>query len=199
VRALLAGTLGVLAALLVSCSGSGRGLIPSGNAGPLKSDFEAIARAAQSASGGCGETEAALAHAEQDLAALPASVDRGLRVRLHEGLSHLRAQALTACQQTTQTTTTTPTTTTTSTPTTTTTPSTETTTTQTTPPTTTTTPPTPGGGTPAPGEGEGEAEGEAPAEAAGDNGKHHGKHKEKGEVGQPSHGAAAAAHLAASR
>src|ERR1700681_1985530 len=43
-RLLVAGALGVGAALLVSCGSSGKGLIPTGNAGPLQSDYEAVAR-----------------------------------------------------------------------------------------------------------------------------------------------------------
>jgi hypothetical protein len=144
VRALVAALLGTGAALLVSCSGSGKGLIPPANAGPLKDDFEAIAQAAHGGQGNCASTEAAIVKAEGDLGALPVTVDRGLRGRLQEGLNHLRADALGLCARTT-------------------TPST-TTTTQTTSTTNTETAPGPGGGTPAPGE---ESEqGEAPPEAA---------------------------------
>ena len=46
-RAALAALLGVLAAVLISCGGSGAGLIPAGKAGPLQSDFEAVAQAAK--------------------------------------------------------------------------------------------------------------------------------------------------------
>ena len=52
-RAALAAVLGVTAALLISCSSSGKGLIPTANAGPLKSDFEAVAQAAESGEGSC--------------------------------------------------------------------------------------------------------------------------------------------------
>jgi hypothetical protein len=163
----------VAAAALVACGGSGTGLIPSSNAGPLQSDFEAVAQAAGSASGSCEATESALGKTEQDFLALPASVDRGLHKRLQEGIANLRKQALAACARTTTTpathttTTTTPTTTET-TPTTTT----PTTTTETTP--TTTTPTNKGGGTEAPGEseegkgkGKGETEGNGGANAGG--------------------------------
>ena len=162
-RALVAALLGAGAALLISCSGSGKGLIPPANAGPLKDDFEAIAQAAQGGEGNCASTEAAIVNAEGDLGALPATVDRGLRARLQEGLTHLRADALGLCARTTtaSTTTTAPTTTET-TPTQPTT--TETTPTQSTSTTNTSTAPGPGGGTPAPGE---ESEqSEAPPEAA---------------------------------
>jgi len=166
----LAGLLGVIAALLVACGSSSDKLIPLANAGPLSSDVEAIEQAAKSGDGDCGETEAAIAKAERDFAALPASVDAGLRNTLHQGIANLRTRALALCaqplptstsstaakttatQQTAATTPTAPATTPTS------------TTTATTPPASTTpTTPTPGGGTPAPG-------GEAPPEAGGEQG-----------------------------
>jgi len=159
-RILLAGLLGVSAALLVACGSSGKGLIPSANAGPLQSDFEAVAQAAQSGEGNCTATEAAIEKTESDFAALPATVDSGLHKTLSLGIANLRHRALALCAQqfpqTTSTSTTktstTPTTTTSTqtTPTTTSTP-TETTATSTTPTTSTPTATTPGGGTPAPG------------------------------------------------
>jgi hypothetical protein len=151
----MAGLLGVLAAVLVSCASSGAGLIPTGNAGPLQKDFEAISEAAQNGNGNCASTEAAIAKTEQDLRALPPSVDNGLRTTLRQGIANLRVRALAACAQplpqatvTTNTTKTTPTETTP----TTTTPTTPTDTTPTTPTVTTPTPTTTGpeGGTPAP-------------------------------------------------
>jgi hypothetical protein len=156
IRLLLAGLLGLAAALLVACGSSGKGLIPTANAGPLQSDFEAVAQAAQSGEGSCTATEAAIAKTESDFAALPSTVDRGLHKTLGLGIANLRRRALALCAQPlpqTSTTTSTPATTTSTetTPTTTSTTHTETTTT---PASTTTTPPTattPGGGTPAPG------------------------------------------------
>jgi hypothetical protein len=154
-RGALAGLLGVIAAVLVSCGSSGAGLIPTGDAGPLQSDFEAIAAAAQSGNGSCAATEAAIAKTERDFRALPGNVDNGLRTTLRQGIANLRARALAACTQplpqatvtsnTTKTTQTTPSTPTTPT-------TTQTTPTDTTPTTTTPTPTTtgPGGGTPAP-------------------------------------------------
>jgi cell division septation protein DedD len=152
-RLFVATVLGVGAALLVSCGSTGKGLIPTGNAGPLQSDFEAIARDAQNGNGRCTATEAAIVKTEQDFGALPPTVDAGLRSRLREGITNLRTHALEVCAQplpqatvtTTapRTSTTTQTTPTTSTPT-------QTTPTQTT--STTSTPTTTGpGGTPAPG------------------------------------------------
>jgi hypothetical protein len=154
-RLLIAGVLGVGAALLVSCGSSGKGLIPTGNAGPLQSDFEAVAQDAQNGNGSCASTQAAIAKTEQDFGALPATVDAGLRSRIREGITNLRKRALEVCAQPLQqaTVTTTAPRTTTSTQTTPTTPTvTPTTTTQTAPTTSTPTSTGPGGGTPAPGE-----------------------------------------------
>jgi hypothetical protein len=159
-RVLLAGLLGVSAALLVACGSSGKGLIPTANAGPLQSDFEAVAQAAESGEGNCTATEAAIQKTESDFAALPATVDAGLRKTLDVGIANLRHRALALCTQqfpqttstsTTKTSTTPTTTTSTETTPTTTTTHTETTPTVTTPPATTPTATTPGGGTPAPG------------------------------------------------
>jgi hypothetical protein len=159
-RAAVAGLLGAAAALLLACGSSGGGLIPAGNAGPLQSDFEAIAQAAQRGNGSCATTEAAILKAEQDFRSLPSSLDNGLRNTLRQGTANLRARALVACTQplpqstvtssTTKSTQTTPTTTTT-TPTTT-----QTTPTATTPTSTTPTTTGPEGGTPAPNGGTGE-------------------------------------------
>jgi hypothetical protein len=120
-RALLAGALGAAAALLVSCSGSSGGLIPLGNAGPLKGDFEAVAFAATHANGDCSETESALTKTELDFDALPASVNSELRATLRQGIANLKVRAKAACEQpvaqpTTATTETTPPTTTETTP-----------------------------------------------------------------------------------
>lgn len=180
-RLLGAGLPGVAAALaLVACGSSGKGLIPIADAGPLQSDFEAVAQAAQTGGGDCTATTEAINKTERDFAALPATIDSGLHKRLSEGISNLRERALALCAQPlAQTaTTTTPRTTTTTT--------TKTQTTPTTPTTTTTTPATPtpspvtppnnGGGTAAPGESEhpegkggeqGESGGVGPGDGAG--------------------------------
>jgi len=163
---LLAGLLGVAAALLVSCGGSSAKLIPVADARPLQSDFEEVAQAAAAGDGSCSATQTAIAKTEQDFNALPSTVDTGLRDTLRQGIDNLRERALTLCkepllQATTGTTpkttpsthTTAPTTTPTQTQATT-----PTATAPTTPPTATATTPattTPGGGTVAPGEGEG--------------------------------------------
>jgi hypothetical protein len=124
VRGLLAGTLGVVAALLVSCSGGGGGLIAASNAGPLKGDFEEVLRAAENGNGNCSETETALAKTELDFRALPTSVNGELRKTLEQGIDNYKLRALALCTQPLPVTTTAPATTTTptTTPTTTTTP-----------------------------------------------------------------------------
>lgn len=92
--AMLAGS----AALLSACGGTS-GLIPEGNAGPLRSDFEAVASAAESGNGNCAGTEKAIEKTEADFRNLPSSVDSGLRSRLSEGIEHLASQARVACKQ----------------------------------------------------------------------------------------------------
>jgi hypothetical protein len=98
-RAALAVVLGAATALLISCGGSGAGLIPAGNAGPLQSDFETVASTAQSGNGSCAATEAAIQKTEQDFRELPANVDAGLRSTLSKGIANLRKQALVLCAQ----------------------------------------------------------------------------------------------------
>jgi hypothetical protein len=152
-RALVTAALGAAAALAVSCAGPGGSLIPTGNAGPLKQDFAAVADAAQKGNGSCAATETAIAQTEHDYRALPAAVDQGLRGRLREGIEKLREDALQLClQPLAQTTATSTSPQRTQTPTTT--PAvTQTTPTQTSPTTSTSTTPGTGGGTPAPGAG----------------------------------------------
>lgn len=154
-RPCLAALLGVaLALLVVSCGGSGKGLIPAADAEPLRADFEAVAQAAQSAGGRCEGTERALGKTEKDFLALPAGVDSGLRGKLREGIANLRQRAMAMCEQP-------PTTATTGTTTTPAVTSTQTTTpTATTPASPTPAAPPSSGGTPA-GEGEQHNEGEA--------------------------------------
>jgi hypothetical protein len=160
-RILLTASLGALAALLLSCSSSGKGLIPVGDAGPLQGDFEAVARAAENGDGTCTQTESALLKTDQDFAALPTGVDAGLRDTLHQGIENLRTRSLALCAQPLPQATVTATTPKTTTSTTTTTPSeAESTETQTTPTPENEGPSGPGGGTQAPGETHvGEAEG----------------------------------------
>jgi hypothetical protein len=169
-RAALALSLGVIAALLISCSGSSKGLIPVADAGPLQGDFETVAQAAESGDGNCAATEAALLKTEQDFAALPSSVDAGLRRTLQQGIENLHKRALSLCAQPLpqSTITTTPPKTTSSTTTTPPPAETQTTDTQTTPAPETNEPSGPGGGTPAPGEPRvGEVEGGGESESPG--------------------------------
>lgn len=175
VRLLGTGLLGVAIAIaLVSCGSSSKDLIPIANAGPLQSDFEAVAQAAQTGGGNCSATTEAINKTEQDFAALPATIDSSLHRRLSEGISNLRERALALCAQPlaqTATTTTPRTTTTTTTTKTQTTPTTPTTTTSTsTTPTTPVTPPNNGGGTVAPGEGERSSEGNGRGNEQGESG-----------------------------
>jgi hypothetical protein len=168
-RAILALALGALAAILVSCSSSGKGLIPTADAGPLQHDFETVAQAAENGDGSCSATESALLKTEQDFSALPSSLDSGLRSTLRQGIDNLRSRSLDLCSQplpsstlaTTTPKTTTSTTTTDTTPT-----ETQSTPTETQPPTTPS-PSGPGGGTPAPSE---EAEEESPGIGKGEGG-----------------------------
>jgi hypothetical protein len=176
IRLVVAALLGVAAAALVACGSSGTGLIPSADAGPLQSDFEAVAQAAAAGNGSCAATESALGKTEQDFLALPASVDTGLRKRLQEGISNLRKRALAMCIQPTPTATSTVETQTTATTTSTETTPTTTTTTTPTVETPTTTQPNQGGGTEAPDE---QAE-ESPGKGKG-RGKGKGDAEEEGE------------------
>lgn len=185
IRLAMAAALGLAAALLVSCGTSGKGLIPLADAGPLRSDFEAVASAAQAGNGQCSATTRALEKTESDFHSLPQSVDRQLRARVGEGIEKLRSKALALCEQpqasTATNTTSTPTTTTQSTPTTTiqSTPTSTTTTTQ------TSTPPAPGGGTQAPGE----HEEETPAgPGVGKGGEPPGHERNDGGTGGPGQG-----------
>jgi hypothetical protein len=189
-RAALAALFGVAAALLVSCGSSGKGLIPAASAGPLQSDFEAVAQAAQNGDGNCTATAEAIRKTEQDFNSLPTTVDAGLREKLSQGITNLRSRALTLCAQPLPQTTATsaaPPATTTKTQTATTQATTPTTSTPTTPTTTTPTTPSPGGGTPAPGAGDesqpgahaGQGGGTGAGEAGGAGAGADGQEKEK--------------------
>jgi hypothetical protein len=161
-RVLLAAALGVGAALIVACgsSSSTKGLIPAASAGPLQGDVDAVEAAAGKGNGNCGPTEVALLKLDQDYAALPTTVNRGLNNTLRQGIDNLHKDALEVCAQPLAGTTGTTATTTTKTETT----PTVSTETETTPVTPTPNPEeTPGqrGGTPAPGENGG---GETPEE-----------------------------------
>jgi hypothetical protein len=179
-RALASVLLGACAALLVGCSSSGKGLIPTGDAGPLQSDFEAVARAAESGDGECAATESALLRTEQDFARLPSGVDTALRDTLRRGIENLRTRSLALCAQPLPQATTTQTTPKTTTSTATTTPTTPETQTTSTPSNPAPAPSGPGGGTPAPREEAGEEEG-----AGNGKGEGNGRDKEGGAGGSP--------------
>jgi hypothetical protein len=95
------------ALLLAACGGSGAGLIPTADAGPLEHDFEEVARLAREGNGSCIATTDAIEHTEADFAKLSASIDATLRGKLQEGITNLRHQALEQCAQVATTTTTT--------------------------------------------------------------------------------------------
>jgi len=165
-RAGVAALLGAAAATLVACGSSGGSLIPATQGGPLQSDIEAVEQAAEAGNGNCSKTEEALLKTDEGFAALPSSVDSGLRDKIRLGIENLHKVAKETCEQPLAQTNTSTTQKTTSTPTTTT----QTTTSTTTPSTTSTTPPPApaeqeeessgaGGGTPAPGEGQGKPPG----------------------------------------
>jgi hypothetical protein len=87
------------ALILSACGGSGQGLIPSADAGPLRSSFEAVAAAAENGNGNCAATQRAIASMERHYANLPQSVDAQLRKKLGEGVENLRAKAIARCEQ----------------------------------------------------------------------------------------------------
>lgn len=95
----LAMLLAACATLLSACGGSGGGLIPAGNAGPLRADFEKVAEAAARGNGDCSATEAAIARTKSDFASLPSSVSSSLRAQLSKGIAHLSSQAQLECTQ----------------------------------------------------------------------------------------------------
>ncbi len=95
-RFALAGALGIAAAVLIACGTTGKGLIPASSGGPLQSDIETVDQDAQEGNGNCAATEAALLKTDQDFAALPVSVDSGLRNNLRQGISNLRSVAAVA-------------------------------------------------------------------------------------------------------
>ena len=98
-RFALACALGIAAAVLVACGTTGKGLIPASSGGPPAEYIETVDQDAQEGNGNCAATEAALLKTDQDFAALPVSVDSGLRNNLRQGISNLRSVALSLCTQ----------------------------------------------------------------------------------------------------
>jgi len=111
IRLLLAGALGLSTALLLACgSANTTGLIPATNAGPLKSDFDAVASAVTNHD--CRGASSALHQVGSELRRLPRTLDAHLHQRLVQGYVNLLKVTPQQCQQTTSTATTPPTTTT---------------------------------------------------------------------------------------
>jgi hypothetical protein len=104
-RLALASVLGVGAALLVACGSGSSTLIPAGNAGPLQSDFDAVASSV--ASGDCTDTKSEVQKTQQDLAGLPGTINPQLLETLTTGVQTLAARAATECKQNATTATTT--------------------------------------------------------------------------------------------
>lgn len=95
----LLGMLAATSVLIAACGGSGAGLIPLKNAGPLQADFEEVLAAARQGEGQCGPTKSAVAKTQKDFEALPSTVDSGLRSTLAEGIANLKIRALALCAQ----------------------------------------------------------------------------------------------------
>lgn len=108
------GAIAVVAALLAGCGGSGKGLIPTANAGLLQQDFANVEQFV--ASGDCVHALGWIHQANIHLAALPSSVNAGLKAQLQAGIADLAVSAARECAQnaTASTSTTTSTTSTTS-------------------------------------------------------------------------------------
>jgi hypothetical protein len=97
IRLGLASALGVGAALLVACGSNSSALIPAASAGPLQSDFEAVASSV--AAGDCPDTRTEVQKTQADLAALPGTINPQLLQTLTTGVQTLAARAGTECKQ----------------------------------------------------------------------------------------------------
>jgi len=96
-RQLIAGataTIGAVA-LLTGCGGSSKGLLPTTDAGSLQNDFANIEQFVSV--GNCAKALGWVASAQRHLAALPSSVDAGLRAQLQVGVVDLAAAARREC------------------------------------------------------------------------------------------------------
>ena len=100
---LVAGLLGVGAAVLVACGGEQRGdLIPAGSAENLSSALDDVQQAVSD--GDCEAADRALSQARGALVNLPESVNDRLAARLQEGIRNLEQVAPERCaEQETQT------------------------------------------------------------------------------------------------
>jgi hypothetical protein len=92
--------IGAATAVLVACGGDGR--IPAGDASSLESALRQISTDYRA--GRCEAAERAVAKAQNEVLALPSSVDAKLRDRLQAGISNLGKRVPATCdQQQTQT------------------------------------------------------------------------------------------------
>ncbi len=98
-RFCMAALVSCAALLPAACGGSGAGLIPTANAGPLVHDFEEVAKAARSGNGSCTGTTEAIEKTEADFARVSAQLASPLRSKLQVGITNLRKQALEECTQ----------------------------------------------------------------------------------------------------
>jgi hypothetical protein len=116
VRPLLAGPLGICAALLVACGSSNSAYLPADRASALNSRLALISAAISN--GNCRRAVAAAARLQQDVATLPPLVSATLRANLIQGANTIAQLTPHDCaQNTTPTVTTTQSTTTATTPT----------------------------------------------------------------------------------
>jgi hypothetical protein len=89
--------LGAATALLVACGGSD-GRIPAGDASSLNSALNQIS--SEFRAGQCVAAQRAVAKAQNDVLALPDTVDARLRQRLQSGIQNLAAKVPATCSQT---------------------------------------------------------------------------------------------------
>jgi hypothetical protein len=89
--------LGAATALLVACGG-GDGRIPAGDASSLTSALNQIS--SDYRNGQCEAAQRAVAKAQNDVLALPDTVDAGLRQRLQSGIRQLAERVPATCSQT---------------------------------------------------------------------------------------------------
>lgn len=94
---LVALVLGAATALLVACGGSD-GRIPASNASSLTSALSQIS--SDFRAGRCAAAQRAVIKAQNDVLALPDTVDSRLRQRLQSGIQNLAAKVPATCSQT---------------------------------------------------------------------------------------------------
>ncbi len=104
-RAAVASAIVLGATALAGCGGSSKGLIPTANAGTLQNDFANVEQFVSS--GDCAKALGWIHQAQLHLAALPSSVNAGLRAQLALGIQDLATSAVSECAQNVTTSTTT--------------------------------------------------------------------------------------------